>query len=451
MLTQVEELPDNKVRLSVEVPGADMKHAVEHATEDLSASMKIPGFRKGKVPKPVLFARIGRERVLAEAVESHIGGWYRNAVASSRVVPVAQPDYDYELPSSEDETFSFRATVDVQPKPEPADWTQLEVPYVEPEIPAELVDAELQLLQRSVAPIEPVEGRPAKEGDVLLIDLVGPGESQRDYVLELGQGRLVDELEGALFGMSAGGTKKVEYELTDGERPSVELVLKEINEKVLPPLDDDLARAASEFETLAELQADVEGILREQLEAELETQFRAAAVDTLVEASNVQAAGPLVDARARELIAALERSLERRGISLETYLAVANEEPTVFVERIRAQAANAVARELVLDAVAEKLGLEPSDDEIRALIRDEAEEAGEDDPEAVAERIFEGPARERLREDLRLRAALDRIASEVKRIPADLAAAREKLWTPEKEKAPGDTKLWTPATTKEPA
>jgi hypothetical protein len=85
------------------------------------------------------------------------------------------------------------------------------------------------------------------------------------------------------------------------------------------------------------------------------------------------------------------------------------------------------------------------------MVREQAEEAGEEDPDAAADQVVEGPALDRLRDDLRLRAALDRVAAEVKRIPADLAAAREKLWTPEKEKAPGDTKLWTPATTKEPA
>src|SRR5690242_15197930 len=123
VLTQIEELPDNQVRLSVEVPIADIQHAVDHATDDLAGSVKIPGFRRGKVPKPVLLARVGRERVMAEAVESHIGGWYRNAVASSRLMPIAQPAYDYDLPESPDSTFSFTATVAVQPTPEPADWT----------------------------------------------------------------------------------------------------------------------------------------------------------------------------------------------------------------------------------------------------------------------------------------------------------------------------------------
>src|SRR3954468_6906305 len=146
MATQVEELPDNKVRLTVEVPQADLRHAVEHATNDLSEAVKIPGFRKGKVPPQVLQARIGRERIFTEAVESHIGGWFMNAAATTRIRPVAAPDYDYELPSSEDDEFQFTATVAVQPKPEPADWSQLEVPYGEPEVPQELVEQEREAL-----------------------------------------------------------------------------------------------------------------------------------------------------------------------------------------------------------------------------------------------------------------------------------------------------------------
>src|SRR5436190_23216817 len=139
MATQVDELPDNKVRLTVEVPQADLQHAVEHAKQDLAEAVKVPGFRKGKVPPQVLQARIGRERIFTEAVESHIGGWFMNAAAGIGIRPVASPEYDYELPSSEEDEFRFTATVAVQPKPEPADWSQLEVPYAEPEVPQELV------------------------------------------------------------------------------------------------------------------------------------------------------------------------------------------------------------------------------------------------------------------------------------------------------------------------
>jgi len=115
MATQVEELPDNRVRLRVDVPQADLRHAVEHATSDLARSVKIPGFRKGKVPQRVLETRIGRERIFSEAVESHIGGWFMNAAADTRIRPVAAPEYDYDLPDSEDDEFSFTVTVSVQP------------------------------------------------------------------------------------------------------------------------------------------------------------------------------------------------------------------------------------------------------------------------------------------------------------------------------------------------
>src|ERR1044072_8380191 len=150
MATQVEELPDNKVRLTVDVPQADLQHAVEHATHDLAEAVKVPGFRKGKVPPQVLQARIGRERIFTEAVESHIGGWLLNAAGATKTRALAGPDYDYELPSSEDDDFQFTATVAVQPKPEPADWSQLEVPYAEPEVPQELVDPEIEALRETV-------------------------------------------------------------------------------------------------------------------------------------------------------------------------------------------------------------------------------------------------------------------------------------------------------------
>src|SRR6266487_4356466 len=213
MATQVEELPDNRVRLRVEVPQADLQHAVEHAASDLAQSVKVPGFRKGKVPSRVLEARVGRERIFSEAVESHIGGWFLNAAADTRIRPVAAPEYTYDLPSSEDEEFQFTATVSVQPKPEPADWASLEVPYAEPEVPAELVDQQLEELRASVAELAPVEGRPASTGDVVVIDaLDADGDGQRDLVVELGSGRLVEEIERALTGASPGETKQVEFE-----------------------------------------------------------------------------------------------------------------------------------------------------------------------------------------------------------------------------------------------
>jgi trigger factor len=449
--TKVEELPENRVRLEVEVPSDHVKHAVEHASTDLAASAKIPGFRKGKVPQKVLEARVGRDRIFSEAVESHIGGWFWNAAEDANVRPVSQPELNYDVPKSEDEPFSFTAEVAVQPPPEVADWSGLEVPAPEADVPDELVERELEVLRASVAELVPVEDRPAKDGDVLVVDLVDEtGEAQRDYVVQLGAARLVEEIERGLRGMSAGETKKITYTSPEGTQKEVEATVKEIKEPVLPPVDDELARSASEFESLDELRTEIETRLREAIEAELETDFRAAAVDKLVEASKVDVSDSLVESRAAELLGAMLRSLERRGLDAETYLQVTGQTPDNLRETLRGEARRAISRELILEAVADKLGTEVSDDEVKELVREQAE-AADEDPEAIIEQLWQTGRHERLRADLRLKKALDKIVEDVKPIPVELARARESIWTPEKEKPETAAKLWTPGSSKEPA
>jgi trigger factor len=441
--TQVEELPENRVRLTVQVPSHDVHHAVEHAADDLAQSVKVPGFRKGKVPRQVLLQRVGRERLMTEAVESHIGGWFWNAAARNRVRPVAQPEFDFELPASDDVDWEFTATVAVQAKPEIPDWTQLEVGVAEVEVPEELVQQELDALRATVAELVPVEGRPVGPDDTVVVDLVAEEETRRDYVVDLGRGAVVEEVEQGLVGMSAGETKEMSFELADGSTQSLTATVKEIKEKILPPLDDDLARAASEFETFAELKDDVESRLREQIEEEIETRFRADAADALVAASKVEAAGPLVESRTRELLNGFARQVEARGVPLETFLAMTGQDPAELVARLRDEAQRSVGRELVLEAVAEQLGLDVADAEVEELVREQAEALGDDADEMLVA-LRESGRFESLREDLRLRKALDQVAGDVKRIPLAQAEAREAIWTPDKENPPTETKLWTP-------
>ena len=441
--TQVEELAENRVRLTVQVPSHDVHHAVEHAADDLASSVKVPGFRKGKVPRQVLLQRVGRERLMTEAVESHIGGWFWNAAARTRVRPVEQPQYDFELPASDDEDWEFTATVAVQAKPELPDWKELEVGVAEVEVPEELVQHELDALRATVAELVPVEGRPVAADDTVVVDLVAEDETRRDYVVELGRGAVVEEIEQSLVGMSAGETKEMSFELADGATQSLAATVKEIKERVLPPLDDDLARSASEFETFSELRDDVESRLREQIEDEVETQFRANTADTLVAASKVEAAGPLVESRTRELLRGFARQVEARGVSLETFLAMTGQPPEELVARLQDEAQRSVARELVLEAVAEQLALEVPDSEVEELVREQAEAIGDDADEMLVA-LRESGRFESLRDDLRLRRALDRVAAEVKRIPLAQAEARDAIWTPDKENPPTETKLWTP-------
>ena len=382
---------------------------------------------------------------MTEAIESHIGGWFWNAAAQTRVRPVAQPEYDFELPGSEDEDWHFTATFPVQATPDLPDWKTLEVGAIEPEVPEELVQQELDALRATVAELVPVEGRPGGPEDTVIVDLVSPkGETRRDYVVELGRGTVVEEIEQALVGMSAGETKEIEFELAGDEKQVVSVTVKELKEKVLPEVDDELARSASEFDTLDELREEIEDRLRAQISEEVEAQFRSDVADALVAASNVDASGPLVESRTRELLRGLAQQVEARGIPLETYLTMTGQTPEDLLARLHEEALRSVARELVLEAAAEELGLEVSDEDVESLVREQAEIVGDDDAAATIERLRENGRFETLRDDLRLRNALDRVASEVKRIPRELAEAREALWTPEKEKQPTDTKLWTP-------
>jgi trigger factor len=440
----VEEIGENRVRLTVEVSPDQVQHAVEHAVSDLAQSVKLPGFRKGKIPMPVLVSRLGKERIYAEAVDSHIGGWFWSAATQNRVRPVTDPQYEYELPSTADQPWSFAATVDVQPLPDIVDWTTLEVPRLEADVPQESVDAEIEALRESVAELAPANGRPAREGDTVIIDLVDPeGEAQRDTVVELGAGQLAEELEAAVVGSSAGDTKEVSYSRPDGSAATVEVTVREVQQRILPDLDDELARAASEFDSLAELRESIEATLRSQLDTEIDSAFRAAAVDELVRVSQVQPAAPLVTSRAADLLTGFVRSLERRGISLEAYLQASGGSGEQLQRQMVLEAAISIARELALEALAERAGLEVSDDEVKTYLREEAQNAGED-PEALIEDVWAHGQQESIREDLRLRAALDRLVADVKPISPDLAEARDKLWTPDKEKPEVETKLWTP-------
>ena len=440
--TKVEELPESRVRLDVEVPEEDVAHAFEHAATDMAESLRLPGFRKGKAPVPVVVARVGREAVWQEALRGHLDSWFWSAAETSGIRPVASPEVEFDGLPDDGGTFKFSATVAVMPKPEVADWTTLEVPFAEAEVPAEAVDVELDRLRDTVAELAPVEDRAVREGDTVVLDILGEGvPPQRDYVTEVGADRLVNEIDDALPGMERGATKSVDIQGAEGQLP-VEVTVKEIKEKVLPEADDELARSASEFETLEELRAEIESRLLEQLTEELEIRFREAAVDALVNASEVETVEPLVERRTAELWSGIARSLQMRGISTETYLTMTGQSADEVVARLRAEAEQSLARELVLDAAASKLGVEVPDEEIDELIESQSEEG--DDIEESKRLLQENGGYERIRADLRLKKALDEIVAGVKRIPVELAAARDKLWTPEKEKEGTKMNIWTP-------
>jgi trigger factor len=445
MDAQLEQLDDQRVRLTVPVPAGEVKHAVTHAAHDLAERVKIPGFRAGKVPPEVLLSRIGKERLYSEAVESHISNWFWSAARGSRLRPARTPDFSYELPASDEQDWEFTAEFPVQGPVAPADWHELEVPRLAVEVDEEFVTAGLEALQGTVAALSSVEGRPARAGDVAVVDIVSDaGSAQRDYVVELGGDRLLDEIEAGVRDLQPGESQQVSWDLPEGAKRYATVTLKELFEKVLPPLDDDLARAASEFETLAALRADVEERIRTLLEGEAESRFRSDAVDELVKASKVEPAELVVEVRTRELLNAFLRQLEARGIDPAAYLQMAGISGAELERTLWAEATHSIGRELVLEGAADRLGLEVTDEDIRAELRD----GGESDEEI--DEFLASSLADRARHDLRLRQAVDRIAAEVKPISQELAQARERLWTPDKEAASApEKKLWTPGSSKD--
>ncbi len=441
METKVEQLDGGRVRLTVGVPAHDVAHAVSHATHDLAESVKIPGFRKGKVPMPVLVSKIGKERIYSEAIDTHLTGWFWSAANRARLRPAVFPNFDFELPSSDTEEWQFTAEFAVQQLPTPADWSSLEVPKLDVSVPETVVSTNLEILQRGHAELVPVEGRIAKFGDVAVVDIVAPeGAAQRGLVVELGSDRLIEEIENGIRDLAVGESHDVSYELADGSKRLATVTLTALYEKVLPPLDDAFAKAVSEFDSVDTLKADITDSLQSDVNAEIEDRFRAAAIDALVKASDVEASPLVVDVRFRDLWNNFLESIQSRGIDPGQYLSMSGVTPEDLERRLRAEATISVGRELVIEAVADKLGIAVSEEDLRSELKEQGE-SDEDIEDFIANRDTSAA-----REHLRFRRAVERIAAEVKPIAPELAEARESIWTPDKEQEQkgAETKLWTP-------
>ncbi len=256
MEAQLERLEGDRVRLTVEVPASEVHHAVEHATHDLAERVRVPGFRAGQGAAPGADpADRPRPRLLGGGRVAH-----RELVLERRALepPAAEGAAGVRLRAARGRRArpgSFTAEFPNQAAVEPADWTKLEVPRLEVEVTDEVVEAELAELQRTVASLSPVEGRLAHTDDVAVVDVIsedGPG--QRDYVVEVGSERLLPELEDAIKHLLPGDTDVVAFGSPDGAPQNISVTLKELYERVLPPLDDSLATSASEFDTFDELQ-----------------------------------------------------------------------------------------------------------------------------------------------------------------------------------------------------
>ena len=374
---------------------------------------------QGAAPGPARERR--PDRLWVEAVESHIGGWFWNAAARSRLRPVATPEYDFELPERDGAVElqrHGRGAADAGDRRlDDARGSARRVG-----VPEELVQAEIDALRSSIAELVPADDRPAQEGDTVVVDLAGAdGTGQSDTVVELGSGRLVPEIEEALVGAASATRARSATTSPTGTR-------RRRGHRQARQREGAAGgrRRAGAFGQRVRHDRRAAGRhrgtrARAAVDERIDAAFRAAAVDELVKASNVQGAGPLVESRARELLNGFVRSLANRGLTPEAYFAATGQTPELLTAQIRAEAAQSVARELALEAVAEKAGIVVSDDEVKDLIREQAD-ASDDDAEAMIADIWAHGHQEALRDDLRMRAALDRLAADVK--PIDPGGAR---------------------------
>ena len=215
MKTQVSELADNRVRLDIEVPAGDVDHAFDHALSDLSRSVRVPGFRKGKAPKPLVMRQVGRDTVVEEALRDHLSGWYSRAVAEVGIDPIDRPTIDWADEPAEGAPFAFTAEVEVKAPPLVKSYKGLEGVKPEAEVPAEAVEGEIERLR--------LHGRRAHGGRARgagrrlprdrLRGLDGRqavrGRRGSQYGVELGGGRLVEDLERGLVGMKVGEERDI--------------------------------------------------------------------------------------------------------------------------------------------------------------------------------------------------------------------------------------------------
>jgi trigger factor len=456
--TIVKELPESRVRVEAEVTPDEIERSVQRTARAMGRDLRMPGFRKGKVPPPVVIQRVGREAVVDEAVRGQIGRWYLDAIDDAGIKPVGDPQLDIGDLPAQGQPLTFSIEIGVRPTATLGTYKGVEVGKRDAVADEEAVQGELDALRERSARLETVD-EPAGENDFIVMDYRGTidgvafeGGEARDQLIELGSGRLVPGFEEQLKGAKAGDHRTVEITFPDdygsdelkGRDAEFEVTVNEVKRKELPELDDDFASDAAGFDTLDELREDIASKLREADENRLEAEFREAVLDAVVADAKIEVPETLVDARARELWDRMIHSLGHQGITRENYLRIAGKDEDEIIAEARPDAEQALRREAVIAAVVEAEDITPSDGDLLDALQASAAREGTT-PEKLRERLEKAGRLDELKEDLAQRQAVDLLAENARALTVEQARARDKLWTPDKEYPPGIEKpIWTP-------
>jgi len=331
----VEKLSPTRVKLSIDVEFSELKPHIDGAYKTLSEKINIPGFRKGKVPAAMIDQRVGRGAVLDEAINAALPNFYSQAAKENDVLVIGRPNVDItEL--KDNEKLSFTVEVDIRPEIALPDFAQIKIEVDDVVVTDSDLDKQIESLQIRFGTLTTVE-KTVESGDFVSIDLLATdggkeidGGSANEISYEVGSASMIEGLDEALIGLKVGESKSFETALVgmpESQKASVQVTLKAVKKRELPPLDDAFAKLASEFETLAELKADLSNRLKRVKELEQGAQARDLLVEKLTTTVEIPLPAEIIEAEVND-------HLEKEGrLADDKHRAEVNEEVKATITR----------------------------------------------------------------------------------------------------------------------
>jgi trigger factor len=397
METNVESTAPHTVKLTVEIPAEEFGKDLDRTYRSIANQVKIPGFRKGKVPKQIIDTQIGRDAILEEFVSSSVPAYFRKAVSEEDLAPITDPDIDVQQ-LEPGKPFIFSATVEVRPRLsfEESDYAGIKVTKPSVEVTDADIDEWIDRLRERFAELEPV-GRPIQQGDFVTVDLTVTrgGEkveqaSREDYLYFVGSGEVGEKLDVELTGARPGAILKLSDALPErfgeelgGATVQITALVKDVKARRLPDVNDDFAKTASEFDTLAELRDDLRTRLTEVKDREALAAVRDIALEAMIDTVEVDLPDSLIEEETDHRIAHARDRAERMGTTLEEMLKMQGWDEARLREDSREHAIRAIKSDLVLEGIARSASLEVTAEEIGHEIGVLAQAYGRD-PKAVA-------------------------------------------------------------------
>lgn len=391
MKTDVKKLEKNKVSVRVEVPCADVEQALNKAYVSLSGQVNIPGFRKGKIPRQVLEARIGKTALADEALRLELPSFYARAIASAGLEPIATPKIDVVTPLEADKPFVFNATIEVKPVVKVKGYKGIKVKKLKTTVTKKELEGELEMLRDRFSQLKEIKGA-VKSGDFVLIDFDGKVEGEpfeggtgSDYLVEIGSKTLWEGFEEQLIGAKKDEEREVKVSFPKkyirknlAGKPAVfKVKIKEIKKKILPELDDEFVKKVG-FKNLVELRADIKNRLKTIKVSQSDALVRRQLIKEATDKSEVEIPQVMVDAYTERLYGDFVRELSMRGVSVEEYLMATKTTAEKIRENLAKEAERAAKADLVFEAIAKKEDISITDDDIQQELNQIYERMGEE-------------------------------------------------------------------------